>query len=204
MRWSALVAAVALAATAAGCGGSSSTVTRTITTDRLPPPDAIGGVRAGALRQLGDAQAFVDALYLAGDPTKPAARARLEGAGYAGGELRDQAGEDPATGIGLLRTYALLLRDEAAAGAEVDAAVDEVRATTPSAMEIEVPDLPGARGLRAEVAQAGLSGAVVFVTFAAGPYVYGLQGLSTAEATLPQDEIVAAARDLYERVTTAP
>ena len=44
----------------------------------------------------------------------------------------------------------------------------------------------------------------MFVTFAAGSNVYGLQGVSKSGAALPQDEIVGAARDLYEKVTAAP
>ena len=55
-----------------------------------------------------------------------------------------------------------------------------------------------------DIQQGTLTGAVVFVTFASGPVVYGLQGVSTNAATLPEDEIVGAARDLYERVTAAP
>ncbi len=33
---------------------------------------------------------------------------------------------------------------------------------------------------------------------------YGLQGVSTDDASLPEDEIIGAARDLYEKVTAAP
>ena len=130
---------------------------------------------------------------------------RLESAGYAGGVLRDQVGEDPAKGIALLRTYAVKLRDEAAAQSEVDDAVEEVKAQTSApTTDIDVGDVPGARGLHVEVDQGGVKGKVAFVTFAAGPYVYGLQGVSTNDAALPQDEIVGAARDLYEKVTAAP
>ena len=47
-------------------------------------------------------------------------------------------------------------------------------------------------------------GAIVFVTFAAGDTVYGLQGVSQGDAPLPEQEIIGAARDLYEKVTAAP
>jgi hypothetical protein len=230
----ALAASALALAAAAGCGGSSSTVTKTITTDqlpttatvpttattltapttsdagtlgedRLPPADAVSGLRPGGVRQLADPQLFVDALYQAGDPTKPVAAARLTGEGYAGGILRDQIGKAPTTGIALFRTYAFRLRDDAAAQGEVDASVEEVRnSTTQPTSDIDVSDLSGARALRVDISQGGLTGAVAFVTFAAGPYVYGLQGVSTSGAGLPQDEIVAAARDLYEKVTAAP
>lgn len=226
----AVAAALALtAAAAAGCGGSSSTAATTSTADtpastaaqprtaapsapgaavgaeRLPPPDALAGLRSGSVRVIGDPAEFVDALYQAGDPGKPAATARLTAGGYASGALRDQAGTDPTEGIALFRTYAILLRDGAAARAEVAAAVQEVRdSTTAPTTEIPLPGIPGAEGLHVEVDQGGVTGAVAFVTFAAGPYVYGLQGVSTDGAALPQDEIIGAARDLYERVTAAP
>lgn len=234
------IAAVALSLTAAaGCGGSSETVTKTVTTDslpttttappttstattpgvtappstvsvlvgeeRLPPPDALAGLRSGSVRVIDDPEEFVDALYQAADPSKPAAVARLTAGGYAGGALRDQVGTNPTEQIALFRTYAIALRDEAAAQSEVDAAVQEVRdSTTEPTTDIALDDIPGAQGLHVDIDQGTVQGAVAFVTFAAGPYVYGLQGVSTDEAALPQDEIVGAARDLYERVTAAP
>ena len=119
--------------------------------------------------------------------------------------LRDQTGEDPSSGLALLRSYALALRDDAAARQEVERGVDEVRRTTPATItDVAVADVPGARGLRVDVEQGGTRGTIVFVTFAAGPNVYGIQGVSRGEAAVPQDEIVGAARDLYEKVTAAP
>ena len=83
--------------------------------------------------------------------------------------------------------------------------VQEVRdSTTAPTTGIALPDIPGAQGLHVEIDQDGVMGSVAFVTFAAGPYVYGLQGISTDDAALPQDEIIGAARDLYERITAAP
>jgi hypothetical protein len=227
----AAVAATALAAAglAAGCGGEAETVTRTITTDqlptaappttsapattaaaplgedRLPPEGSLPGTRAGTTRSLDDAQEFVDALYQVGDPSKPAAQSRLEAAGYAAGILRDELGTNPREGIALFRTYAIALRDDAAAQQEVDDAADEVESSSsaPSG-PIAVPEIPGARGLRLDIDQGGATGSVAFVTFAAGPYVYGLQGVSTRGETLPQDALVAAARRLYERVVAQP
>lgn len=198
----------AIASTAAGAvtaPPASTTAAGTIGADRLPPEDAIGSVQSGVLRQLGDAQAFVDALYRSGDPTKTAAVSRLRASGYAGGALRDQVGEDTTSGIALFRTYAFRLRDEAGARAEVTDAIEEVRtSTTEPTKEIDLGDLPGAEGLHVDVAQGDVTGAVAFVSFSAGPYVYGLQGISTDDAALPEAEIVAAARDLYEKVTAAP
>lgn len=173
--------------------------------DDLPPEDAVAGVRPAPLTTLASATAFVDTLYAQGDPNKPAAAKRFEDAGYDGAIVRDQPGEDASTGLALLRSYALALRDDEAARQEVAAGVDEVRRTTPATItDIEVADVPGARGLRVEIDQGGTSGAIVFVTFAAAANVYGLQGVSQGDAPLPQDEIVGAARDLYERVTAAP
>ena len=173
--------------------------------DRLPPSDALPGLRSGSVRLVDDAQAFVDALYQSGDPAKPAAVARLEAGGYAGGALRDQLGTDPARGLTLFRSYAVVLRDDAAAQAEVATAMQEVRDTTSAPVtELDLSDIPGAQGLRVDIDQGRTTGAVVVVSFASGPYVHGLQGVSTRDAPLPEDEIVGAARDLYERVTAAP
>lgn len=232
MRTRPLVPALAAAAAIAlaGCGGSE-TVTRTVTTDqlpttgatpappatttapaptsvgeeRLPPVGAVADTRPGSVTDLDDAQAFVDGLYSAGDPSKPAARARLEAAGYADGLLRDEPGVDPESGIALFRTYAIVVRDAAAAQQEVDAAADEVvRTSAAAASTLSLPEVPGARALRLDVDGPGTSGSVVFVTFASGPYVYGLQGVSTAAATLPQDEVLGVARELYSRVSATP
>lgn len=229
------LAATTLAAAGllAACGGESETVTRTVTTDqlpttapattaapttptttaaaaavdetRLPPEGALPDTEPGTTRELDDAQEFVDALYQVGDPSKPAAQARLESAGYASGILRDELGSDPQNGIALFRTYAIALRDAAAAQAEVDDAADEVEsASSAPSIPIEVPEIPGARGLRLDLDQGGTTGSVAFVTFASGPYVYGLQGVSTRAETLPQDGLVEAARQLYATVSTQP
>ena len=232
MAAAAAVLALTVGATA-GCGGSSSTATTTadgpppatvpstssapttagvtappstaVGAEQLPPPDALAGLRSGSVRVIADPADFVDALYQAGDPIKPAATARLRSGGYAGGALRDQVGINPTEQIALFRTYAILLRDDAAARAEAAAAVQEVRdSTTAPTTGIALPDIPGAQGLHVEIDQDGVMGAVAFVTFAAGPYVYGLQGISTDDAALPQDEIIGTARDLYEKVTAAP
>ena len=173
--------------------------------DDLPPQDAVAGVRPAEISRLATAAAFVDTLYAQGDPEKPAAARRLQDAGYAGGIVRDQAGEDPKAGLALLRSYALALRDDAAARQEVTDGVEEVRRTAPADIrDIEVPDVPGARALRVDIDQSGARGAIVFVTFAAGDTVYGLQGVSQGDAPLPEQEIIGAARDLYEKVTAAP
>lgn len=219
-------AALALAGLA-GCGGGE-TVTQTITTDQipttaapttapapvttaaatsvgedhLPPPGAIPGTQAGTTRGLDDAQEFVDALYQVGDPSKPDAQARLESAGYVDGVLRDELGSDPSTGIALFRSYAILLGSDAAAQAEVDDAADEVvSASSAPATDLQVDDIPGARALRLDVSQGGTTASVALVTFAVGPYVYGLQGVATAPGSLPQDQILQVARDLYARVS---
>ena len=172
--------------------------------DRLPPEDAIAGLRTGTVRRLPTAQTLVDSLYQVGDPARDAAQQRLEEGGYADGLLRDQAGEDPASGPALVRGYVIRMRDDAAARQEVADAVDEVdRSSTGETSEVEVPDVDDARGVRVDVSQAGVTGSVVFVTFADGPYVYGIQAVSREGADLPEDEVVQAAQDLDERVSSS-
>jgi hypothetical protein len=218
----ALLAACAIAV-AAGCGGGSSdgsstqaattapsTATAPATAPStapagdlaalLPPQDAVPGVNPGEATPVPTPRAFVDALYQVDDPARGDARARLEGEGYADGVVRDQTGTDPEAGVALLRSYAIRLRDDAAAGAEAAAAADEVRASPlGTSTDLEVPDVPDAQGLRVAVSQGGVSGQVVFVTFPQGPYVYGIQAVAREGADLPQDEIIRAAQDLAAR-----
>lgn len=189
---------------------TSAPATTTSSTGRLEEGDLPGltsveDVRSGTTRTLDDAQAFVDALYQAGDPSKPAARSRLEDAGYAGAVLRDQEGEDTSTGIALLRSYVLELRDDAAAQDEVDRAADEVKsASSAPTTDIDLPGVPGARALRVDIDQGGVKGSVVFATFAVGPLVYGIQGVSGGDAAVPQDDLLQAARDLHAEVSATP
>jgi hypothetical protein len=207
----ALLLACALAA-AAACGGSSgddasegaSTAAPPVAglADRLPPQDALPGVRRATPRLLPTAAAFVAALYQAGEPTRAAALARLRAAGYAEGIVRDQEGTDPGAGAALVRSYAVRLRDDEAAREEAAAAVAEARdsplAVAPEAVELRGVD--GAAGLRAGVTQGGVSGRVILVTFPQGPYVQGIQAVSPEGADLPEAEILAAAEDLAARL----
>ena len=198
------------APTAPAASAPTTTAAPTATTGRLRESDlpaltSVEDVRSGTVRTLDDPQAFVDALYQAGDPSKPQARTRLEDAGYSGAVLRDQEGEDASTGIALLRSYVLGLRDDAAAQDEVDRAADEVKsASSAPTTDIDLPEVPGARALRVDIDQGGVKGAVVFATFAVGSRVYGIQGVSGGDAAVPQDDLLQAARDLHAEVTAAP
>jgi hypothetical protein len=175
-----------------------------LTEDSLPPADAVAGVGRGTPRTIDSASEFVDVLYQSGDPAKPAAVRRLEGAGYRTAILRDQAGTDPQTGIALMRSYALSLGSEDAAKQEVVDAVEEVRnASAARASDIDT-GIPDAQGLRVDIDQGNVQGAVVFVTFPVGSDVYGIQAVATNAGNLNQDEIVGAARDLATKVGATP
>ncbi len=197
-------------ALAAACGGSSGDASTAATAPAppseaglaalLPPEDAIGGLRPGAIRALPTPVSFVEALYQIGEPGRGPARRRLDEGGYAEGVLRDQLGRDPETGPALARSYAIRMRDEDAAAEEVAAAVAEVRRTPlGDAAELEVPDVPGARGLRVEVSQGGVAGSVAFVTFPSGRDVVGIQAVSRSGAALPEEEVVRAAQEAAAR-----
>jgi hypothetical protein len=218
---------------AAGCGGASNTEDTTeattaattppattapattarttstapaaeLTAASLPPPDAVAGVGTGTPRTIDSAAEFVDVLYQSGDPAKPAAVTRLEDAGYTTAILRDQAGTDPETGIALLRSYALSLGSEEAAKQEVADAVDEVRnASAAQSSDIDT-GIPDAEGLRVDIDQGNVQGAVVFVTFPVGSEVYGIQAVATNAGNLDQEEILDAARDLAAKVGATP
>lgn len=207
----AILLACALALTAA-CGGSSgdgaseagSTAAppETGLAGRLPPEDAVPGVREAEPRLLPTAPAFVGALYQVGEPTRDAALARLRAAGYAEGIVRDQDGTDPRGGVALVRSYAMRLDDEGAAREEAAASVAEAR-ESPLAVApepVEVPGVDGAAAVRAGVTQGGVSGRVILVTFPQGPYVQGIQAVSLEGAGLPEEEIVRAAQELAARI----
>lgn len=199
----------------AGCGGEAARVTDGTTptapvaplplADRLPPEDAVPGLRPGPVQELDGAGELVRVLYRPDDPTIPGAVDRLEEAGFEGSVLRDQEGADPATGLRLLRTYAIRLGSADAAQAEVETSADEVVATTDApSTEVSVVGVPGARGLAIEIDAGGRRASVLFVTFAGGRHLHGLQAFALEDAPLPREEILAAARDLYERVGNAP
>ena len=59
--------------------------------------------------------------------------------------------------------------------------------------------IPGGEGLRVDIDQGGLQGAVIFVTFPVGSDVYGIQAVATSPGNLDQDEILGAARDLANK-----
>jgi hypothetical protein len=165
----------------------------------------VSGLGPGAPRALPTAQAFVDALYQIDDPARDAALRRLEEGGYRDGVLRDQAGQDPQGGAALMRSYVIRMRDDEAARQEVEEASEEVRnSTLGDPTEVEVPGVDGARALRVEVSQGGVSGSVIFVTFPAGTEVYGIQAVAREGAELPEDEVLAAAQDLAARAGSAP
>jgi hypothetical protein len=188
--------APATTAPATTSGGGTSTAATALTADSLPPPNAISGVGRGTPRTIDSASEFVDVLYQNGDPAKPAAVTRLENAGYRAAILRDQAGTDAQTGIALLRSYAIALGSNEQAKQEVADAVDEVRnASAAKATDIDT-GIPDGEGLRVDIDQGTVQGAVIFVTFPVGSEVYGIQAVATNAGNLDQQQILRAARDL--------
>lgn len=175
-----------------------------LTAADLPPDDAVGGVGQGTPRTIDSASEFVDVLYQNGDPAKAGAVNRLEDAGYQTAILRDQAGTDPQNGIALLRSYAISLRDADAAKKEVGDAVDEVRnASAAQSTDIDT-GIPDGQGLRVDIDQGTIQGAVIFVTFPVGANVYGIQAVATSGGNLDEDEILGAARDLATKAGATP
>ncbi len=184
-------------------GGGTSTAAAALTAADLPPANAISGVGKGTPRTIDSASEFVDVLYQNGDPAKPAAVTRLEDAGYKTAILRDQAGTDPENGIALLRTYAIALGSPDQAKQEVSDAVDEVRnASAAQSRDIDT-GIPDGQGLRVDIDQGGVQGAVVFITFPVGSQVYGIQAVATNAGNLDQDELLGAARDLATKAGAA-
>jgi hypothetical protein len=185
-------------------GGGTTAPGAALTAADLPPANAISGVGKGTPRTIDSASEFVDVLYQSGDPAKPAAVTRLEDAGYRTGILRDQAGTDATTGIALLRSYAIALGSADQAKQEVSEAVDEVRdASAAQSRDIDT-GIPDGEGLRVDIDQGGVQGAVIFVTFPVGSNVYGIQAVATNAGNLDEDELVGAARDLATKAGATP
>lgn len=185
-------------------GGASTAPAAKLTTADLPPQDAVAGVNSGTPRTIDSASEFVDVLYQTGDPAKPAAVRRLEGAGYRTAILRDQAGTDPQNGIALLRSYAIQLGSPEAAKKEVGDAVDEVRSASAAKTSDIDTGIPDGQGLRVDIDQGAVQGAVVFVTFPVGSRVYGIQAVATSGGNLDQDKLVGVARDLATEAGATP
>lgn len=170
---------------------------------RLPAQDIIPSLRPGTVEAKPNAASMVTALYSANDPTIPAATSRLLAAGYEDGVLRDQRGVNDQTGITLMRVYIYRLRDRAAAQAEVDASAAELRqSTTAPITEVEVPDVPGAQALRITPTLGGQRAQVLYVSFAAGRDVYGIQAFARADARIYRPQILELAGSLYRAWNT--
>jgi hypothetical protein len=180
-------------------GGTSTAPVAKLTKADLPPEDAVSGVHSGTPRTIDSASEFVDVLYQTGDPAKPAAVRRLEDAGYRTAILRDQAGTDPENGIALLRSYAIQLGSPEAAKKEVGDAVAEVKSASAAKTSDIDTGIPDAQGLRVDIDQGAIQGAVVFVTFPVGSRVYGIQAVATSGGNLDQDALLKVARDLASK-----
>ena len=193
--------AVAAAVLLPACGGSGAGGTTTAAAtlaDRLPPVGAIPGLTPGRVVNLPTAAAWVSALADAGDPSKPAAVRRLRAAGFRGGVLRDErrGGARPV----LFRATVARLSGPRAARAEAAGAVAGVARSGEGGGEaVAVPGVPGAHGTEIAVRALGRSIRVLFVSFAAGPYLYGYQAVALGGGDSPRPDVLAAARAAYER-----
>jgi len=170
---------------------------------RLPAQDSIPSLNSGSVEQKPTAQSMVDALYSVGDPNISAAVSRLTAGGYEGGVLRDQRGANPARGLTLMRIYIFRMRDRAAAQAEVDAAAAELKATTSAPIrDLQVPSVPTAKAMRISPTVGGQRAEVLYVSFAAGRDLYGIQVFSRADAKLYQPEVLELAESLHRAWNT--
>ena len=170
---------------------------------RLPAQDSVPSLNSGSVSEKPTAQSMVEALYSAGDPNIPAAVSRLSSGGYEGGVLRDQQGANPARGLTLMRIYIFRMRDRAAAQAEVDAAAAELKATTTAPIrDLQVPSVPTAKAMRISPTVGGQSAEVLYVSFAAGRDLYGIQVFSRADAKLYQPEVLELAESLHRAWNT--
>ncbi len=219
------VAAAAIIGVGAACGGSDSdsesdATTEQTTTERtsteagtevsqrgrelallLPADDAIADLGAGSLTELGTAAELVDRLYSEGDPGRDAAVERFEAGGYDLGVLRDQVRFGPGEGPQLVRSYVVGFATPSAARTEVGESIAEVRRSSavPST-DVAVPDIPGAAAIHLEVdSDEGPAADVLFVSFSAGRFLYGIQVFGEQGGAVDEGVILQAAEDAYER-----
>jgi len=139
--------------------------------ERLPPADANPDATAGAVRDIATASELTAALYSPGDPAATPAAEKLDAAGFAGAVLRDDKGDNPATGLALFRSYVIELGSPEAAVEESDRSVQEVTDTTILDTEnfsVAHPRRARRRGLR-QPERPGAGGE--FIAFPLGPYV---------------------------------
>jgi len=187
----------ATTATAPVTGTTTGPVEATLE-QRLPPQEAIPSLRNGDVLSKPTAASMVTALYSANDPSIPGATSRLLAGGYEDGVLRDQRGTDDTTGLTLMRVYIYRLKDHAAAQAEVDATTAELRSSTTAPMtDVAVPGIAGAKAVRITPTLGGQKAVVLYVSFAAGRDVFGMQAFARAGAKLYQAQILDAASSVY-------
>lgn len=168
--------------------------------ERMPPADAYPGVNAGEAESIPTAIGMTERLYASGDPARIPAADALDEAGYAGGYLRDDRGQDPATGLALFRSYVFELGAAEDAVEQTNDSADEVLRTTALDTDtFDVPDIPDARGVVASGSQAGTDLAVAFIVFPAGSYVYGLQAVAGSESGIDLDRLQSIAAAQYEQ-----
>lgn len=212
---------------AAGCGGSDSgsdsdsTTTERATTDApdattttssgvsqramelallLPDEDAIADLGEGNLTELSDAETLVNELYSEGDPARDAAVERFEDGGYDLGVLRDQIRFGSGEGPQLVRSYVVGFATSDAAQTEVGESITEVkRSSSAPSTDVPVPGIPGAEAVSLQLeAGTGETADVLFVTFSAGRFLYGIQVFGEAGGAVDRATILAAAQDAYD------
>lgn len=180
---------------------TTSTTTAASLELRLPGQESIPGLQKGTPQELPSASSLVTALYAAGDPTAASATSRLEAAGYEQGVIRDQRQASGTEGPRLVRMYIFRLRDEAAAAAEVNASVQEIRATT--SLPIKDVELPEARGTGLRI-EGNENADILFVTFSAGRDVYGIQVFAQPGGKVFQPEVLELTGNLYRAWNNVP
>lgn len=166
--------------------------------ERLPPADANPDATAGTVRDIATASELTAALYSPGDPAATPAAEKLDAAGFAGAVLRDDKGDNPATGLALFRSYVIELGSPEAAVEESDRSVQEVSDTTILDTENFSVPIPDARGVAASGSQSGQELAVEFIAFPLGPYVYGIQAVAAGSNGIDRARMLDIAQQLYD------
>jgi hypothetical protein len=208
-----IVALTVLALAAAGCGGDGD--------DESAQPLALNErvVRAGDIDQYkprdGErlktvefaVEQFEPIFAGPSDPAKKELTARLKRAGFVAGY-----GTELFKGFGA-EGGSIVLRLGSAAGAKalVDWIFRQALKPCPGVCDVqiqtvEVSDVPGARAIhrcRAKTSEQGQPFEIYLVSFADGPFVYGI-ALNGPPKTIDESDFVNAAERLYDRVKGHP
>lgn len=192
-------AAPTTAATTATTATTASTPAGALA-DLLPPEDVIPNLApVGGAQAVPSAQDMINRLYQDGDPSKPLARERLEGAGFVEGVLRDQRGNGESSPV-LFRAYVMRMGSDDQARVEAQRSVQEIiDGGVLTTQRVDVAANSHARGVRANGTQGTTEIWVEFLAIPRGNLIFGLQAVAGNRVALNSDLLQQVAQHVHDQ-----